>query len=125
MKFTAKTSSTGGGAMEVTDISKTCMREGAREKHHLRDAREYLLRCLQAQSEKRTDCQGRRKQANREKRQELARQRYEATLARATKREHRHKLASRERLKGKGLFYCQSALERRRETQRREHEANR
>ena len=125
MRFKAKTSSACGGAKAVTHIPRACMREGEHGKRQLRDARQYHRRCLEAQSEKRTECQGLRQEANREKRQELARQRYEATLVSATKRQHCHKLASRERLKGKGLFYCQSARERLREIQRREHEANR
>ena len=66
-----------------------------------------------------------RHEANREKRQELARLRHEANLNNAGEREHRSKVANRERLTGKGLFYCDSPLEREKEIQRRLCEAKR
>ena len=71
--------------------------------------------------------QSRRQEADREKRQKLARLRHEANLDidKAGDLGHRHKAADRERLKGKGLFYCKSPLEREREIQRRHNEANR
>ena len=52
-----------------------------------------------------------RHEANREKRQELARLRHEANLNKVGEREHQSKAANRGRLKGKGLFYCDSPLE--------------
>lgn len=66
-------------------------------------------------------------EANREQRQELARLRHGATLENVGERKPRYKVANQERLKGKGLFYCASPLEREREIQRRlcEAEANR
>ena len=60
-----------------------------------------------------------RHEANREKRQELARMRHEANLNTVGEREHRYKVANRERLQGKGLFYCDSPVEREKEIQRR------
>ena len=60
-----------------------------------------------------------RHEANREKRQELARLRHEASLNKMGEREHRNKEAAKERLTGKGLFYCDSPLEREKEIQRR------
>ncbi len=66
-----------------------------------------------------------RHEANREKRQELARLRHEANLNKVVEREPRYKEANRERLKGKGLFYCDSPLEREKEIQRRLCEAGR
>ena len=65
------------------------------------------------------ECQRSRHEANREARQELARLRHEATLDKAAKREPRQKAANRERLTGKGLFYCGSAEARMKEIQRR------
>jgi len=59
--------------------------------------------------------------ANREKRQELARMRQEANLRKVKEREGR----SKERLKGKGLFYCESTLKRTKEIQLRLCEAGR
>jgi hypothetical protein len=66
-----------------------------------------------------------RHEANREKRQELARLRDQANLEKAGERGHRSKVANRERLTGKGLFYCDSPLEREKEIQRRLCEAKR
>ena len=66
-----------------------------------------------------------RHEANREKRQELARLRHEANLNKVGERGHRYKAANRERLKGKGFFYCDSPLEREKEIQRRLCEAMR
>jgi hypothetical protein len=66
-----------------------------------------------------------RHEANREKRQELARLRHEASLHKVGERGHRSKAANRERLTGKGLFYCDSPLEREKEIQRRLCEAKR
>ena len=60
-----------------------------------------------------------RYEANREKRQALARMRHEANLNKVGEREHRSKVANRERLQGKGLFYCDSPVEREKEIQRR------
>lgn len=67
----------------------------------------------------------RRHEANREKRQELARLRHEANLNKAGEPKHRYQVANPRRLKGKGLFYCVSPLERDKEIQRRRDEANR
>ena len=65
-----------------------------------------------------------RHEANREQRQELARMRHEANLNKVGEREPRYKEANRARLTGKGLFYCDSPLEREKEIQRRLCEAN-
>jgi hypothetical protein len=78
-----------------------------------------------AKARKVTEHQGRRQEADREKRQELARLRHEASHNEAEQPVRRHKMADRERLKGKGLFYCESPLERTKEIQRRLSEANR
>ena len=93
---------------KTPDQPKACIREGARGNRQ--GAREY---------------QSRRQEADREKRQELARLRHEVSLDKAGERAHRHKVADRARLKGKGLFYCESHLEREREIQLRHNEANR
>ncbi len=67
----------------------------------------------------------RRHEADREKRQELARLRHESNSKKLAQRKHRHQQANQERLKGKGLFYCDSPMARDREIQRRLGEANR
>jgi len=68
--------------------------------------------------------QSRRQEADREKRQELARLRHEAALDKAGEHVPRHKAADRDRLKGKGLFHCEFPMEREKEIQRRQSEAD-
>jgi len=68
---------------------------------------------------KATKYHGRRQEADREKRQELARRREDASLGRVGEPARRHKRADRGRLKGKGLFYCESPAERAKEIRRR------
>jgi len=94
----AKTSGIHGKVRTTTGISKA------------RKAREF---------------QGRRAKADREKRQELARLREEADSNRAGEPARQKKGADRKRLKGKGLFYCESPAERAKEIQRRLVEASR
>ena len=81
--------------------------------------------CIRDKRQVGTEYQRRRQEADREKRQELARLRHEANLKKVTKREQRYNVTNRERLKGKGLFYCGSAVEREKEIQRRHSEASR
>jgi hypothetical protein len=64
-------------------------------------------------------------EANREKRQELARLRHEASHNKVGERGDQSKASAKERLTGKGLFYCDSPLEREKEIQRRLCEAKR
>ena len=78
-----------------------------------------------SKARKATEYQGRRQEADREKRQELARLREDASLGTVGEPARRHKRADRGRLKGKGLFYCESPAERAKEIQRRLVEANR
>ena len=66
-----------------------------------------------------TDQRSRWRQADREKRQELARLRHEASLSQPGQPKDRHKGPDRERLKGKKLFYCESPAARAKEIQRR------
>ncbi|MCF7675530.1 MAG: hypothetical protein K9N23_02935 [Akkermansiaceae bacterium] len=73
-----------------------------------------------SKARKATEYQGRR-----QKRQQLARLREDANLSRVGEPARRHKGADRERLKGKGLFYCGSPAERAKEIQRRLAEATR
>jgi hypothetical protein len=78
-----------------------------------------------SKARKATGYHGRRQEAAREKRQNLARLREDANLSRVGEPARRHKREDRERLKGKGLFYCESPAERAKEIQRRLVEANR
>jgi hypothetical protein len=76
-----------------------------------------------AKPRKVTAYQGRRQEANREKRQELARLRHEASLNSVGQPAPPHQQADRKRLQGKGLFYCESPVARAKEIQRRLMEA--
>ena len=98
MKAKAVTRGNNGKAKAATEVSKV----GKAAEHH-----------------------GRRQEADREKRQQLARLREDANLSRVAEPARRHKGADRGRLKGKGLFYCASPAERAKEIQRRLVEANR
>ena len=78
-----------------------------------------------SKARKAPEYQGRRQEPDREKRQELARLREDASLGTVGEPARRHKRAERGRLKGKGLFYCESPAERTKEIQRRVVEASR
>jgi len=103
MKAKINPSGSSGKANAITQLPKACVREKRQEERV---------------------CQRRCREANREKRLELARLRQEADLNQAGKTKDRHKAADRKRLQGKGLFYCASPVERAKEIQRRLREAN-
>jgi len=81
--------------------------------------------CIRGKRQVARECQRRRQEADREKRQELARLRHQANRSKVGERKRQTAVASREVLKGKGLFYCGSAVDREKEIQRRLNEANR
>jgi len=98
--------------------TKTCSSSKAKA------ATVFPAACIHESRQAGRKCQTRRSEANREKRQELARLRQEAKLHQAGQPVHPSKVASRGRLKGKGLFYCASPAARAKEIQRRLSEAN-
>ncbi len=110
MKGKTTTSSAGSKAKRDPKFGKTATQLSMRIREKQRAARE---------------CRRSRHEANRGKRQELGRRRDEAKPGNAAGRSRRSKAANRERLTGKGLFYCGSAEARMKEIQRRRSEIDR